>query len=121
MWSDQISSILQAECKQVLINNTGTVWRQMTPRFQKHAHTRSPGVGTLPSQHPVPQGLANYPFLPKETIFICSLRFCSRGQRCCWNAGPSHRSGKPDQECLKRLQSEDQTTTAATEAFQRLN
>lgn len=39
----QISSILLAVCKQPLINNTVTVWRQMTPRLQKHTHTNSPG------------------------------------------------------------------------------
>lgn len=46
--SDQISSILLAVCKQLLINNTVTVWRQMTPRFQKHTHSLSLGVGKLP-------------------------------------------------------------------------
>lgn len=47
--SEQISSILLAVCKQLLINNIVTVWRQMTPRLQKNTHTRCLGVGKLPS------------------------------------------------------------------------
>lgn len=53
--SEQISSILLAVCKQLLINNIVTVWRQMTPRLQKNTHTRCLGVGKLPgaSAHPL--------------------------------------------------------------------
>lgn len=46
--SDQISSILLAVCKQLLINNIVTVWRQMTPRLPKHARAHSLGEGKLP-------------------------------------------------------------------------
>lgn len=53
--SEQISSILLAVCKQLLINNIVTVWRQMTQRLQKNTHTRCLGVGKLPgaSAHPL--------------------------------------------------------------------
>lgn len=47
--SDQISSVLLAVCKQLLINNIVTVRRQMTPRLQKHTHAQSFRAGKLPS------------------------------------------------------------------------
>lgn len=43
--SDQISSILLAVCKQLLINNTVTVWRQMTPRLPKTRPRSQPRGG----------------------------------------------------------------------------
>lgn len=46
--SDQISSILLAVCKQLLINNTVTIWRQMTLRLQKRSHTSCLREGKLP-------------------------------------------------------------------------
>lgn len=53
IWSDQISSILLAVCKQLLINNIVTVWRQMTPRHQKNTHSHITALG----QEKLPAGV----------------------------------------------------------------
>lgn len=63
---DQISSILPAVCKQPLINNVVSVWRQMTRALKTHPHLQTLGAGRLPGVN-AHTSTHTYDFTPSDT------------------------------------------------------